>query len=139
MKNDVNNIKESDPNAIIILLADHGPYLTKNCRDLVGFDQNSIDRYDIQDRYGTFLAIHWPNDLEFTDYEIQITQDIFPAILGNITKNKKLFDQLKLDRKFSDRFDNIVSGINVKNGVIVGGKNDGQALFENRSYNLGTK
>ena len=100
------------------------------------YDQKEINRYDVQDRYGAFLAIHWPNDIDVQDYNIQIIQDIFPAILGNITNNKILFDQLKLDRRFLDEFDERVAGVNVKNGIVIGGKDDNKPLFENRSYKL---
>ena len=54
MKNDVLNILSNDPDPIIVLLSDHGPSLTKNCRELRGYDISTIDKYDLQDRYGTF-------------------------------------------------------------------------------------
>ena len=136
MKNDINVLKKNNPESIIIIAGDHGPYLTKNCTALMRYNQKEINRYDVQDRYGAFLAIHWPNDIDVQDYNIQIIQDIFPAILGNITNNKILFDQLKLDRRFLDEFDERVAGVNVKNGIVIGGKDDNKPLFENRSYKL---
>ena len=96
MKNDVSNILNNDPDSIIVLLSDHGPYLTKNCRTLENYDISSIDKYDIQDRYGTFLSIYWPNDISDVENNIVITQDIFPAILSRITNNKNLFKELKM-------------------------------------------
>ncbi len=134
MKNDVINLKNNDPNAIIVLVSDHGPYLTKNCRELIGIKKNLINKFDIQDRYGVFLAINWPKDIKNNFYNIELSQDIFPAILGNITSNENLFDELKLKREFFDRFNTVAGGINIKNGVLIGGKNDGEPLFENRSY-----
>ena len=98
MKNDVLNIINNDANSIIVLLSDHGPYLTKNCTVLENYEQTEIDKYDIQDRYGAFLAIHWPKELNTNEYNIEIIQDIFPAILANITENNKLFDELKLKK-----------------------------------------
>ena len=126
--------KNSDP--IIVIVGDHGPYLTKNCTALINYKQNEIDKYDIQDRYGAFLAIHWPKELNVNKYNIEIIQDIFPAILANITKNNKLFDELKLERKFSDKFYENTAGINVHNGIIQGGKDDKKPLFEERSYKI---
>ena len=100
------------------------------------FKKNEINRLDIQDRYGAFLAIHWPEDLKRHSYNIQIIQDIFPAILGNITNNKNLFDELKLDRSSLHDYKERIGGVNVSNGIIVGGEDDKKPLFNNRSYIL---
>ena len=73
------------------------------------------------------------------DQNVVITQDIFPLILANITNNKNIFQELKVERKFFDRYKNNVNGINVINGIITDGKDKGQPLFEVRSYQLPTK
>ena len=136
MKNDVLNLINNDPDSIIVLLSDHGPYLTKNCRNLKKYDINTINKYDIQDRYGAFLSIYWPKDISETVNELVITQDIFPAILSNITNNKNLFNELKIQRKFFDEINWSLAGINVFNGIIKGGMDDNEPLFDNRSYKL---
>jgi len=136
IKNDVTNILSNDPDSIIVLLGDNGPYLTKNCRELRNYDISKIDKYDLQDRYGTFLSIHWPKELNNFEKKIVITQDIFPAILSNITNNKNLFNELKIERKFFDQFHNNVAGINVINGIITNGKDKGSPLFDKRTYVL---
>ena len=139
MKHDVTNILANDPNSIIVLVGDHGPYLTKNCSGLQNFYKKSeIDKYDIQDRYGTFLSIHWPKDIKNVNQNIQMAQDIFPAILSRITNNNGLFDELKVERRFFWDWEVnwSVGGVNVENGIIKGGKDDGKPLFEKRTYYL---
>ena len=136
MLKDVKSLKESDPKAIVVLLGDHGPALTKNCKELRDFKISTIDRHDIQDRYGTFLAIHEPDDIVLKKDNLQIIQNIFPSILKNITNNSQLFNELKVERKFFDRFENRVGGVNVLDGIIVGGKDDGKPLFEKRTYKI---
>ena len=101
MKNDVLNVLKNDPGSIIVLVGDHGPYLTKNCSGLQDlYDTSVINKYDLQDRYGTFLSIYWPKDITSIENNIQMSQDIFPAILSKITNNNNLFNELKVERKF---------------------------------------
>jgi hypothetical protein len=139
MKDDVLNILNNDPNSIIVLVGDHGPYLTKNCSGLQDYyNASEINKYDIQDRYGTFLSIYWPKDISDVEHNIVMAQDIFPAILSKITNNNNLFNELKVDRKFfwDWEINWSVGGINVIDGIIKGGKDDGQPLFDKRTYNL---
>ena len=97
-----------------------------------------IDKYDIQDRYGTFLSIHWPKDISDSGLNIMMIQDIFPAILSKITNNDNLFNKFKAERKLLWDFEinYNIGGINVINGIIKGGKDDGKPLFDKRSYDL---
>ena len=95
-----------------------------------------IDKYDVQDRYVTFLAVHWPDELTVRDDNVEIIQDVFPTILANITDNKQLIDELKVERKFFDRFNTRIGGVNILDGIIKGGKDDGKPLFEKRTYQL---
>lgn len=136
MINDINVLKKNDPNSIIVLLGDHGPYLTKNCTVLQGFNKDLIDKHDVQDRYGTFLAIHWPNEKPLKNKNVEIIQDILPIILSNITDNHQVFDTLKVERKLFDRYTTRIGGVNIHNGIIIGGKDDGKPLFEERSYKI---
>ena len=139
MKDDVLNIMNNDPNSIIVLTGDHGPYLTKNCMWLEDFyEASEIDKYDIQDRYGAFLSIYWPKDISDFENNIVMTQDIFPAILSRITNNSNLFNELKVERELAWDWEinKTISGVNVNNGIIIGGKDDGKPLFDTRSYNL---
>jgi hypothetical protein len=127
MQQDIEMIMENDPKAIVIVASDHGPTLTKNCtitRD--EYDISEINRLDIQDRNGTFLAIKWPS-LDFEEYDdITVLQDLFPTIFAYIFE-----DQGLLKSKIEPITDHgtRISGVEVSDGTIVGGIHDGEALF----------
>lgn len=72
MKKNISLLKKNNPDSIIVILGDHGPYLTKNCTALQNFQQSEINRFDIQDRYGTFLAIQWPKKIEVKKFDIKM-------------------------------------------------------------------
>ena len=44
-----------------------------------------------------------------------------------------------MDRKFYDRFHNNIGGVNVSNGIVVGGIDDGKPLFNTRTYSIKDK
>ncbi len=102
MRQDINLIIENNPEAIIIIAGDHGPYLTKNCTSTSSlYDNSEITRLDIQDRFGTFLAIRWPTG-DFARYDnITVLQDLFPAIFAYIYKNPE-FLGLKVNSETLD-------------------------------------
>lgn len=126
MKQDIKTITENDPGAIVIVAGDHGPYLTQNCAITTGFiDISEISRLDMQDRFGTFLAIRWPSQ-DFTKYDdITVLQDLFPSVFAYLLKDEKIEGlQIKPNTVFNSN-----SGATVNNGIIKGGINDGEPLF----------
>ena len=127
MKRDIQTLIGNDPSAIIIISGDHGPYLTKNCTSTKkDYDISKITRLDIQDRFGTFLAIKWPTD-DYSNYDnITVIQDLFPSILSYLFKNDK-FLELKVPSETVMNY--CISGASVKKGIIQGGINDGEPLF----------
>jgi len=127
MKQDVETIIQNDPGAIIIVAGDHGPYLTKNCIETAGdYDISEISRLDILDRFGTFLAIKWPTE-DFSRYDdITVLQDIFPVIFAYLFKDAT-FLYAEVEPVTLQSL--VISGAQVKNGIIYGGINDGEPLF----------
>jgi len=127
MRQDLDLILGNDPGAIVIIAGDHGPYLTKNCYATTGvYDISEISRLDIQDRYGTFLAIRWPTG-DFVKYDdITILQDVFPAIFAYLYEDTKILEA-KIEPVIP--VPNSISGVSVKNGIIYGGIDDGEPLF----------
>ena len=130
MKQDVETIIQNDPGAIIIVAGDHGPYLTKNCFETGSdYDISEISRLDIQDRFGTFLAIKWPTG-DFTEYDdITVIQDVFPAVFAYLFEDDELLEA-KVEPNTLEPAR--ISGAQVKNGIIYGGINAGEPLFVSR-------
>jgi hypothetical protein len=127
MKRDVETIIEVDPGAIIVVAGDHGPYLTKNCASCGShYDISEISRLDIQDRYGAFLAIRWPTQ-GFPAYDdIDVLQDIFPAVFAYLFEDAG-FLRAKIASKTLE--DGLTSGAWVTEGTIHGGISSGEPLF----------
>jgi len=127
MKQDLETITKNDPKAIVIVAGDHGPYLTKNCIGTQNaYDVSEISRLDIQDRFGTFLAIRWPGK-DFEEYDdITVLQDLFPAVFSYLFRDQKLLEA-KVEPTTIDP--DRVSGASVENGIIYGGINNGESLF----------
>jgi len=130
MKQDVDLILQKDHGAIIIVAGDHGPYLTKNC---VGtgddYDISEISRHDVQDRFGTFLAIKWPVEKSPEYDDITVFQDLFPAIFAYLFEDEILLDARVESLTLGN---DVISGTMVTDGIIHGGINDGEALFLDR-------
>jgi len=128
MQQDVETITANDPGALIIIAGDHGPYLTKNCTGTASkYELSEIDRLDIQDRFGTFLAIRWPSD-DYADFDrITVLQDVFPAVFAYLYQDAE-FLELKID-PIIFRNSVHISGASVDGGIIRGGVHDGEPLF----------
>jgi hypothetical protein len=128
MRQDVAKVMENDPEAIIIVAGDHGPYLTKNCGLTANlYDVSAITRLDIQDRFATFLAIRWPTG-DFVKYDdITVLQDLFPAVFAYLYSDPEILES-KIEPIIIESYESI-SGASVNNGIIDGGANDGEPLF----------
>ncbi|MFT3893882.1 MAG: hypothetical protein QM730_19815 [Anaerolineales bacterium] len=126
MQQDIDQIVQDDPTAIVIVAGDHGPYLTKNCYTLTdAYDASDITRLDIQDRYGTFLAIRWPTQ-GFASYDdITVLQDVFPAIFAYLYHDPSILGAKVPSKTLPDS----ISSVYVENGTIHGGKKDGEPLY----------
>ncbi len=128
MRQDVETVLTNDPGAIVVIAGDHGPALTKNCRETSGvYDISEITRLDIQDRYGAFLAIRWPTE-DFEKYDnIVVLQDLFPVIFAYLYKDAGILDS-RIQSTIPEN-DNDISGASLERGIIKGGVNNGEPLF----------
>lgn len=87
MEKDFATIEKYDPKAIVIAIGDHGPYLTGDCLNLVGWKREDITEELIWDRIGTMVAIRGI-DLE----GIRTNQDIFPALFAALADDPSLYN-----------------------------------------------
>lgn len=132
MIDDIKTIMKNDPHAIIIVAGDHGPYLTGNCSSLSRgnfLSKDKVSRLNIQDRFGTFLAIKWPKSYKnIYDKNITVLQDIFPAVFATLLDNESIFEKLKINPLTDGES---TSGAKVNNKIIMDGINKGEPLFLN--------
>ncbi|MDR3243796.1 MAG: YidC/Oxa1 family membrane protein insertase [Elusimicrobiota bacterium] len=85
----------ANPDAIIIFMSDHGPWLLGNDilkYNILGYnakeysivDEKEIDSLYFRDSNGAVMAIRWPDKERAAKYdkEFYVTQDLFPIILA---------------------------------------------------------
>jgi len=135
MKREIDTLIKFYPNSIIIVNGDHGPRLTKTCRGIPAnsswknkqYNKSEINRLDIQDRYGAFLAIKWPDNANIDHNKIEILQDIFPSVFAYLFENDSIYN-FRMEQ-FTVGNKDVTAGVRVRNGYIIGGKDDGKLLF----------
>ena len=125
MNADLASIPDLD-DAIIILVGDHGPYLTKNCAGIRDYPISEIGRLDIQDRLGSFVAIRFPEG-SADSFQIELLQDVFPAVFAYLVDDNALLEEARVTGQTETGRGS--TGADVDAGVIVGGTNDGEDLF----------
>ena len=133
MKRDVKNIKKSNPNSIIIINGDHGPFLLNKCGKFESLSlSGKVDKSFLKDNFGSFLAISWPDDYEnqFPDTKITILQDTFFEIFEYLFQSEKIYNyNIKPTTDLKESGKIIAGGVFVDNNRIVGGRNNGERLY----------
>ncbi|KAA3623005.1 MAG: hypothetical protein DWP94_06990 [Flavobacterium sp.] len=95
----VNHIKENDPNALIIIMADHGGF--------VGLEYTKQIYYKTEDRdiiYSIFssqLSIHWPEDeVPEAGRSIKTAVNVFRPVISYLTDNTSYLEHLQDDGSY---------------------------------------
>lgn len=96
------------------------------CEKYLTLPVNDINRLDIQDRFGTFLAIKWPTANYASFDQITVIQDLFPVIFSYIFEDTSLLE-MKVEPVTQFRF--TTSNAYVDRGIIQGGVDDQEPLF----------
>jgi hypothetical protein len=100
LKKTITIIEKNDPNAIIIIGADHGGY--------VGFEYTSQAQNKITDRkllnsiFGAKLAIKW-NGVQHTEYDAQLktSVNLFRILFSYLSEDKLLLNNLQPDDSYN--------------------------------------
>jgi hypothetical protein len=100
MKGDLAAILKHDPNALIIITGDHGPYLTGDGAGLASYKISEITELMIRDRLGTFVSIRWPDPQRARKYDkkLLVNQDIFPVVWAYLCDSVKPLQLLVQNR-----------------------------------------
>jgi hypothetical protein len=76
----------NNPDAIIIIMSDHGPTLLGDAKRMYPTMPNDMEIKPIhfRDTYGAFMAIRWPDKVRASKYDkdFVITQDLFPIVFA---------------------------------------------------------
>jgi hypothetical protein len=116
IQKDIETILREKPSSIIVVMGDHGPYLTGDGVMLGGYSADEITELMMRDRFGTLIAIRWPDPERAALYDsaLLINQDIFPVVFAYLSRS---YEPLKLMIKekravFSDK-------ISIEDGVFI--------------------
>ena len=101
LKDDIDAILSNDPSAIIIILGDHGPYLTGDGFLLANYAGKDVTELMIRDRFGTLIAIRWPDPgrAQKYDADLLVNQDIFPVVFAYLADSLKPLDLMIKDKR----------------------------------------
>jgi len=134
MKQDIETILSTKRDSIIIVNGDHGPYLTADCSYMKGIKVSKLSRLNLQDRYGSFLAIRWPETHRHGDINIRILQDTFEAVFSYLFQSQNILNNRPSTSITVERFGEgtAIPDSAVSDGIINYGIDKGEPLFESK-------
>jgi hypothetical protein len=116
---DIEAILSNKPDSVVIVIGDHGPYLTGDGLFLRGYSFDEITELMIRDRCGTLVAIRWPDTGRAAKYDsnLLINQDIFPVVFAYLADSPEPLELMVKEKKaiFEDQ-------LFLDNGVWMGSK-----------------
>tara|TARA_R110002124_G_scaffold3116_2_gene21333 strand:- start:61188 stop:62678 length:1491 start_codon:yes stop_codon:yes gene_type:complete len=94
LENIIEQIKENDPNPLIVILSDHGGY--------VGFEYageiytKTTDESKIKSVFSTILSIHWPyGNVPEYDEHLETSVNIFRVLFSYLSKNQSYMKNMQ--------------------------------------------
>lgn len=99
LKEVIDYISNNDPNAIIILAADHGGFVGLNSTQEAQSKQT--DEALVKSIFSAQLAIKWPNDEHLKyDSELKSSVNVFRVLFAYLAENPDYLKQLQDDKSF---------------------------------------
>ncbi len=123
LKETISYIEQQDPNAIIIVLADHGGWVGLESYNEMFQTKNEAQLRSI---FGTLAAIKW-NGYQENGYDdnLQSNVNVFRVLFSVLSKNKEYLDNLEDDSSYNLLIDNFL--YNSVNKVI---SDNGEVVFK---------
>jgi hypothetical protein len=119
----INKIKEKDPNALIVITADHGGF--------VGYDYTNqtkvktTNRDSIMTIFSSNLLIHWPNgDNPTYDFELKSSVNLFRVLISYLSEDENYLSNLQ------DNSSYIILDENTQKGIYKYINDSGETTFE---------
>ncbi len=110
----IDMLKQSDPQSLIILASDHGPFILNRCF----YNAPLLSREQVLEKQGTFLAIHWGKDYDGRyDQDIKSSANLFRYVFAQLMGHEKLLQNKPDDDAFYQYQGEIVKTID--DGVIL--------------------
>ena len=100
LKGIVQTILENDPDALIIIMADHGGYV--GFEKLQQGNEKITDRDKIYSIFSSILSIHWPHGKapEFYDVNLKTSVNTFRIIFSFLSENSKYLNHLEKNSSY---------------------------------------
>ena len=99
----------NDPDAVIILVGDHGPFFYDIWKKTASYELHNVSKEDyILDRYNVLCAIRWPQNI-ISSQNIHFVPEVFQLIIAELSQNKlktenvnKLYDFSNIEHDISN-------------------------------------
>jgi len=84
MKTEIEAAVKNNPDAIIIFMSDHGPFIEDITRYPKNYGFHKANYMKFRDLFGAFMAVRWPNKEKAAKYdgEFNVVQDLFPTVFA---------------------------------------------------------
>lgn len=95
----VDLIVEKDPDALIMIMADHGGFVGLDYTEEIS--KQTSDRDVIYSAFGSMLSIRWPNaEVPIMDSNLKSCVNVFRVLFSYLSNDQKYLEHLQEDRSY---------------------------------------